>query len=1015
MSKERDFELAQQYFKEAGQCFYKEEYQKAIHLAEKTKALYEKWENWKLVVNCLNSIGNCCRMLSEYHRALKCSEQGLEIVRKHIDDDYFSKAHCLELIGNYHGIFGNYNRSIQYYEQSLEVLKPIEHEKADVKIGDVYHGIGHGYGRKRDYTLSNYYYEQALEYKKKYLAEDDYRVGITLNNLGINYNFLKKYDLAIQHHKQALAIRQKHYGDDHYMVARSLGNLGSAYQGKGNYPSALQCHQQCLTMFQKRYGAEHPILTLAFLNLGETYGFCGEYDKSIKLLQKAVSLSRNKVDFQASNWILALLGLGTAYQRTGEFQLALDCFQEILVGLIPDYHEISPYCNPSVSNYKEGILLLNVFVSKNTAFLQKYHREPQNIKDLQAALSAACNMTDLLNDIRQNYKTESSKHTLANLTIEPYNQAIDTVLKVVKIYQSQAVIPIHPEITNIPYTLQAAKSLMFDFTEQRKAIVLLSSLKETEAKTTANIPALLLAKEEELLAELNELDTRIAVREAKPDLKGTESDELITQLKHQHFTTKRTYDQLIEQFEKDYPKYHQLKHSVSTATIQDLQKYLQSSHVAVQQFNNETIQPFNNSTTLSYHLSTEKIYLFAITSNDYQIAAIEKPDNFSEIVEKLQSAIQLGHIEHFIESATQLFDLLLKPIWETIGKTSNLIIIPHNELYYVPFDVLLNQAQITDSENFENLPYLIRDYNISYHYSATMLLHSHDRQEETSKQIDSFFGLAPIHFGGENAPASKEGYIVKSGGGQLDKKRRVVLKSSGDEEEALQDLEDTEAEVKEIYQLFEEQNKEAIALFYDQANKENLQEHIGGYKYVLISTHGFLQETGKKTLSGIHLAQKRQTELRRRVNGKRQTELRRRVNDGRQMELEGMKPQIMKNGKSIHYSDNYILHTSETYHLNLNADLVVLSSCESGIGELKAGEGMMALNRGFLYAGAANIVYSLFKVPQDSTSQLTQSLFRYILEEEMSYAEALRKAKLELIADEMMEPLDWAGFALIGR
>ncbi|MFK7904654.1 MAG: CHAT domain-containing protein, partial [Chitinophagales bacterium] len=234
----------------------------------------------------------------------------------------------------------------------------------------------------------------------------------------------------------------------------------------------------------------------------------------------------------------------------------------------------------------------------------------------------------------------------------------------------------------------------------------------------------------------------------------------------------------------------------------------------------------------------------------------------------------------------------------------------------------------------------------------------------------------------------KEGYVVKSSGEQ-GKNRRRILKSSGDSDMALQDLEETEVEVKEVYQLFEEQGKEAIALFYDQANKKNLQEHIGGYKYVLISTHGFLQESGKNTLSGIHLAS-------------RQT-----VDDGRKTELEMQ-------------SDDYILHTSETYHLNLNADLVVLSSCESGVGELKVGEGMMALNRGFLYAGAGNIIYSLFKVPQDSTSQLTQALFRYILESSSrglgreNYAQALRKAKLELIEDEMMEPMDWAGFALVG-
>ena len=52
---------------------------------------------------------------------------------------------------------------------------------------------------------------------------------------------------------------------------------------------------------------------------------------------------------------------------------------------------------------------------------------------------------------------------------------------------------------------------------------------------------------------------------------------------------------------------------------------------------------------------------------------------------------------------------------------------------------------------------------------------------------------------------------------------------------------------------------------------------------------------------------------------------------------------------------------NDAYQLELEAELVVLSCCESGIGKLAEGEGMMAVNRGFLYAGASNIVYSLFK------------------------------------------------------
>ncbi|MFK7903801.1 MAG: CHAT domain-containing protein, partial [Chitinophagales bacterium] len=111
--------------------------------------------------------------------------------------------------------------------------------------------------------------------------------------------------------------------------------------------------------------------------------------------------------------------------------------------------------------------------------------------------------------------------------------------------------------------------------------------------------------------------------------------------------------------------------------------------------------------------------------------------------------------------------------------------------------------------------------------------------------------------------------------------------------------------------------------------------------------------------------------------------------------------------------DNDKLYLTDVMNLHLNADLVVLSSCESGVGKLEVGEGVMALHRAFLYAGAQNIVYSLFKVPQDSTSELVQTFFRYVLEGD-TYSTALRKAKLGLIENESMEPIDWAGFALIG-
>ena len=87
-----------------------------------------------------------------------------------------------------------------------------------------------------------------------------------------------------------------------------------------------------------------------------------------------------------------------------------------------------------------------------------------------------------------------------------------------------------------------------------------------------------------------------------------------------------------------------------------------------------------------------------------------------------------------------------------------------------------------------------------------------------------------------------------------------------------------------------------------------------------------------------------------------------------------------------------ILSLEETYQLQIQADLVVLSSCESGIGALTKGEGMMAVNRGFLYAGAKNVVFTLFKVLDKPSSELTQNLFAHILKGD-DFVTALRKAQ----------------------
>lgn len=110
---------------------------------------------------------------------------------------------------------------------------------------------------------------------------------------------------------------------------------------------------------------------------------------------------------------------------------------------------------------------------------------------------------------------------------------------------------------------------------------------------------------------------------------------------------------------------------------------------------------------------------------------------------------------------------------------------------------------------------------------------------------------------------------------------------------------------------------------------------------------------------------------------------------------------------------NQYMMMNELYNLSLNADLVVLSACNSGKGKIIEGEGMLALPGGFLYSGVPNVLASLWKVHDEKTKELMVAFYKNLLEDGVTYAEALRRAKLDCIEKGYL-PLDWAGFVLIG-
>ncbi len=110
-----------------------------------------------------------------------------------------------------------------------------------------------------------------------------------------------------------------------------------------------------------------------------------------------------------------------------------------------------------------------------------------------------------------------------------------------------------------------------------------------------------------------------------------------------------------------------------------------------------------------------------------------------------------------------------------------------------------------------------------------------------------------------------------------------------------------------------------------------------------------------------------------------------------------------------------IIYVNDIYNLKMKADLVVLGACETGLGSIYRGEGLIGFTRAFIYAGAANLVVSMWRVNDKPTANLMVEFYR-LIQAGNSYAESLQKAKLNLIDHpETAAPRNWAAFVLNGR
>jgi len=561
--------------------------------------------------------------------------------------------------------------------------------------------------------------------------------------------------------------------------------------------------------------------------------------------------------------------------------------------------------------------------------------------------------------------------------------------------------------------------------EKAKAFMLLSAIQNNKAKIVSNLPEELLQKEKQLKIELTYLEKNIQREETK----ANKNEVLIQKWQNEFFDHHQQYLQLLEQLETDYPDYYQLKYDTKTVTPTELQSILQENQVII-----------------NYFVGEDKLYIFAVSPDEFEVIDLQLPNDFEALIEGFMAALIQHQYAAFTEKSFQLYQLLIAPIRDFIVDDfgfdeglKQVFVIPHGVLSYVPFEALIGEQKkplsrpttvdkvMQNSTGFgdvwSGLDYLLNHCEVSYHYSAT-LLYRHLTKKQTEENLpNSFAGFAPIYDAqmpskstATNLSESEQTTLLQESAKamQVWATRSDAIRSDG----TWVSLPHSETEAKGIAELFEVKGLESEVFLREKASKTGFEEAAKRFKFLLVAAHGLVNDE-KTALSGLVFYPDPPLALPKGGSNSEYLsqsltqhplnppETSGQVLQRGDLQIPNHKPRI-----SNHQTDS-ILSMEETHHLDLQADLVVLSSCESGIGTLHKGEGMMAVNRGFLTAGANNVVSTLFKVYDKPSSLLTQYLFEGILDGE-EYAAALRLAKLKLMQEPNIDPKSWSGFVLIG-
>ncbi|MBI3653500.1 MAG: CHAT domain-containing protein [Acidobacteria bacterium] len=968
--------------------------------------LWQQLGNTAKEAASVNYLGEIYYSLAEFPKALSYFNQSLLLSQT--ANDRVLEGNILNNIALTYYTTGETQKSLEYYLPALTLLRATGDRGSEAvtlsNIGLVYDRLG-----EKQQALD--YFSQALPLRRE--AKDPFGEAYTLASLGSLYSSLGETDKALDYFEKSLQIRRA--VKDLRGEGVTLNNIGLVYDALDDLPKALDYYNQALLIHKKTGAIGSEAATLK--NLGGVYTRSGDTPKALENLHQSLAICQ-KIGERRGEAVV-FNNLGKLYNKLADAPTALNYFTQALAIV-----------------RSIGEKTAEIEIEYNIAQLQG------KLGNLQQAVAGIQRAIRLVESLRTKVEMQQLRAAYFAALIKPYELYTDLLMR------------LHRQDPTKNY-LAAAMQV----NDQAKARTLLESLSEANADIRQGIDATLLKQERELKTQLNSKAYQVTrllsskASEEKKELGRTELETISNQLQEMEAKIRQTN-----------PKYAALTQP-QALSVADLQQQVLDADALL----------------LEYALGDERSYLFAITKDSIKafdlpkraeietlakqfyehLTARNKTVKFETLAERQQRLAQAD--AELPSTAAALSQMILAPVAAEL-KNQRLLVVNDGALQYIPFAALplpekthVKASLLGVSNEIVYLPSastLAVVRREIYHRqpapktiavfadpifdknderltaakahkkrAAQVLAQARNRANRRSDSAAPNAAASQSQTNTTTAsksqpntttakPETRSASTTSTASEKMPKPesektsiresekmpkpesektstresesppkresdvtraaREVGLESDG---MALPRMPFTRLEAQAILRLVPaSQHKVAIDF---EANKTTaLSQELEQYRYVHFATHGFLN-TAHPELSGIVLS----------------------LIDSEGNEADGF------------------LRAHEIYNLKLPAELVVLSGCRTGLGKEIRGEGLMGLTRGFMYAGAARVLVSLWDVDDEATAALMSRFYQAMLgKEKFSPAAALRAAQASMAKNRRWSsPYYWAAFVLQGE